>query len=502
MKASTRAIRFIERNLKVPTGPKAGEPIRIVPYMRAGINALCRKDTNIVAMSMARGNAKSCWAGTVAVAELFGQFNDQPRRDVILAASKRDQAEVVWTYCLDLIRSMPDDVQDRIKVRYSPKLEIELDGEHKIRAIAADGAGILGASPSLVVMDERAGWPEPKGTRLENALITALPKREGKCLIISTSAESDQHPFSIWMDQDSEGVFRLEFRAPPGSAPDDAKALAEANPGSRYGVGPSIKSLQRAARRAMQRGGSTLSSFRNLHLNERIADSSLEPIATVDEWSEVETDKLPPREGEVVVGLDSGGSASMSAAAFFWPMTGRLEVRGWFPSRPSLTDRGQKDAVGRRYLEMQREGTLSLIGDATVPIVPWIGEVLAHIEGEKIAAVVLDTFKQSEIGDGLRAANLRARVVLRRFGPFDGGEDLERFRRSVFDRSLRIAPSMLMRSAMSEAVCRRDGQLNPCLDKGRSLGRIDAVAAAVLAVSEGSRMLARPVQTGRAPIWA
>jgi hypothetical protein len=49
---------------------------------------------------------------------------------------------------------------------------------------------------------------------------------------------------------------------------------------------------------------------------------------------------LPPRAGAVVIGVDLGGSASMTAAAFYWPETGRLECLGWFPSKPSLLHRG------------------------------------------------------------------------------------------------------------------------------------------------------------------
>ncbi|RNC94021.1 MAG: terminase [Oricola sp.] len=486
----------------MPTGPKAGEALKLAPYMRKFIKGALAKDVTIGVLSVARGNAKSAMAAAVAVAELFGVIKDQPRREVLLAASKRDQAEVVWTYCLDLIRSMSDDVQARIKVRYSPKLEIELDGDHKIRAIAADGGGILGTSPTLCVMDERAAWPEPKGTTLENALITGALKRSGRSLIVSTSAASDAHAFSRWLDEDIPGVYRQDHRAPAGCQPDDMAAIKAANPGSAHGIGPSLKDLQASARRAMKRGGSTLSAFRLLHLNERVTDLELEPLVTVDDWLRVETDNLPPREGEVVIGLDLGGSASMSAAAFFWPQTGRLESRGWFPSRPGLQDRGRRDGVGGRYQEMQREGTLVTLGDSTVPIAAWIEAVVAHVADQSIAAVAFDTFKQSEISDGLRAANVRARPVLRRFGPFDGGEDAERFRRAVYDKTIRTAPSLLMRSALADAVCRRDGQLNPCLDKSRSLGRIDAVSAAVLAVGEGSRMLGRgPVTAGRLA-WA
>ena len=497
MKPSTAAIKFIE-GLKIPTGRMAGKPMKLAPFQKQFIRGAFDPDTRVAVLSVARGNAKSATTGAIAVAELFGVFDEQPRREILLAAGKRDQAEVVWTYALDLIKAMPDDVQERIKVRYSPKLEIELDGEHKIRAIAADGAGILGTSPTLVICDERASWPEPKGARLETALLTGALKRLGRVLIISTSAATDQHPFSRWLDEDEPTTYRQEHRAPPGCAPDDPAAIKAANPGIAAGIAPPLKELQAAARRAKARGGSDLAAFRLLHLNERINDATNEPLIDLDDWFQVETEELPERRGPLVVGLDLGGSASMSAAAFFWAETGRLEVRGWFPSRPGLLDRGQKDGVGNLYVSMENEGTLRTLGDATVPVTAWIKGVVQVADGYPIEAICYDTFKQSEIQDGIRAAGLTARQVLRRFGPFDGGEDAERFRRAVYDRHVATPETYMMRAALADAVCKRDGQLNPCLDKSRSTGRIDAVSASVLAVGEGSRITGRgPVRRGR-----
>ena len=500
MKPSTKAIEFIE-TLKVPTGKMAGKPIKLAPFQKKFIRGSFADGISVGVLSVARGNGKSALTAGLAAAELFGVFSDQPRREVLLAAAKRDQAEVVWTYALDLIKSMPEEIQADIKVRYSPKLEIEYQGSHKIRAIAADGKGILGTSPTLTIMDERAAWDDPKGETLENALLTGALKRKGKTLIISTSAPNDQHAFSRWLDEDEPTVYRQDHRAKPGSDPDDAKALLAANPGSKHGIAPALKDLQAAARRAMARGGSTLSGFRLLHLNERVSDDSREPLIDLDDWYRVETGTLPQRKGAVVVGLDLGGAASMTAAAFFWPETGRLEVRGWFPSRPGLEARGQKDGVGNLYLQMRDEGTLKTAGDSTVPISEWLADVADHVSGRQIAAVVYDTYKQSEVEDGLRAVDLRARPVLRRFGPFDGGEDVERFRRAVYDGFVQTSQTVLMRTALADAVCRRDNNLNPCLDKGRSLGRIDPVSAAVLAVAEGSRMNGRgPVKEGRL-VW-
>jgi phage terminase large subunit-like protein len=95
-----------------------------------------------------------------------------------------------------------------------------------------------------------------------------------------------------------------------------------------------------------------------------------------------------------------------------------------------------------------------------------------------------------------------APVVWRGQGFRDGAEDVERFRAAVFDGRVRARPSLLLRSAFAEAVTISDPAGNAKLAKGRSKGRIDAAAAAVLAVAEGARQKARPVRQMRAPVWA
>ncbi len=81
------------------------------------------------------------------------------------------------------------------------------------------------------------------------------------------------------------------------------------------------------------------------------------------------------------------------------------------------------------------------------------------------------------------------------------GETCERFRRAAYDGQVISTPSLLLRSAFADAVCLRDPANNLKLAKARSTGRIDAVAASVLAVAEGVRRTARPQNQGRAA-WA
>lgn len=273
--------------------------------------------------------------------------------------------------------------------------------------------------------------------------------------------------------------------------------------GAVEGIGASLEWLQAQARRAIARGGSALSSFRNLNRNERVSTEDRSVLITVDEWlsAEAAADKLPSREGECILGVDLGGSRSMSAAALYWPATGRLEAVGTFPGKPGLADRGAADGVGGRYVEMQERGELTTLGENTVPPGPWLAEVVKIADGAAISCIVGDRFRHAEFVEAMAKAGLRVPFIWRGFGWKDGSEDIERFRRAVFDGQVKALPSLLLRSAFADAVTLIDPAGNHKLAKSRSLGRIDAAAATLLAVAEGARRVARPSRPSRGAAW-
>ncbi len=192
----------------------------------------------------------------------------------------------------------------------------------------------------------------------------------------------------------------------------------------------------------------------------------------------------------------------MSAAAFYWPDTGRLEALGSFPASPSLADRGAADGVSGRYVEMQDRGELSVMGDATVPPGPWLAEIVRKLDGITPACIVGDRFRHAEFTEAMEKAGLaRVPFIWRGFGWKDGSEDIERFRRALFDGEVKCTASLLLRSAFSDAIVLLDPANNAKLAQGRSLGRIDAAAASVLAVAQGQRMKAAPIRKARLA-WA
>ncbi|MEM6550406.1 MAG: terminase large subunit [Pseudomonadota bacterium] len=501
---ATEAIRFVQ-TLRIPEGPKAGDAVKLAGFQCRFVKGALKRGVQIGVLSVGRGNGKTALSAGLALAELLGVIGSQPRRDVLLAARTRDQARIAWNFVAGFAQSLPDETQARLRFRRSPRLEIEYeadDGPHLLRAISADGKNVLGTAPTLALMDERGHWPADRGDALEDGIVSGLGKRGGRALIISTSASDDAHAFSRWIDSPPPGTFVSEYRPEPGLPADDLESLLLANPGAKSGIGSPPKWLQAQAERAIAQGGHALTSFRLYNRNERISGEVRDVLLTVDEWLAAEADTPPPRSGPVVVGIDLGGSASMTAAALYWSGTGRLEVHGWFPRNPSLLDRGQTDGVARRYVEMADRGELSTLGDKTVPVSAWLAETMRRVQGETIAAVVADRYKQAELSEAMQAAGVLAPVVWRGMGFRDGGEDVERFRRAVFDGDVRCAPSLLMRSALADAVCLRDPAGNAKLAKARSKGRIDAASAAVLAVAEGARMRARPSAKAPRMVWA
>ena len=505
-KDAAAALRFLP-TLIVPEGRKAGKKLKVAKFQRDFVKGAFAKGIQVGVLSIGRGNAKTALSAGLALGHLVGEIFCQPKREIIFAARNRDQAKTAFGFLVGFIEGLPDEELDQFTIRRGSKLEVETDrnGGGLARVIAADGKSILGGAPTLAILDERAAWEREKGDALENAILSGLGKRDGRALIISTSAPDDANTFSRWIDEPPPGTFVQEHRPEPGLPPDDLDSLLIANPGAKQGIGSTPEWLQAQARRAIARGGSALSSFRNLNRNERVSSDDRSVLVTVDEWlaAEVSPDQLPDRAGAVILGVDLGGSRSMSAASLFWADSGRLECVGAFPCNPGLDDRGHADGVGGRYLEMAERGELVTMGDTTVPVDRFLADVVELLDGQAPAAIVGDRFRHAEFLEALAGAGLsRVPFIWRGFGWKDGSEDCERFRRALFEHKVKTVPSLLLRSAFSDAITLVDPAGNHKLAKARSLGRIDAAAATVLAVAEGARRQARPATKARAPTWA
>ena len=88
------------------------------------------------------------------------------------------------------------------------------------------------------------------------------------------------------------------------------------------------------------------SSFRAYDLNQP-QDPAGQLLIEAADWRACEVEELPAADGPMVLGVDLSSGYAMSAAAAYWPETGRLQGICAFPSEPGLRERGTFDGVGR-----------------------------------------------------------------------------------------------------------------------------------------------------------
>ena len=329
------------------------------------------------------------------------------------------------------------------------------------------------------VLDELGLFAE-RDRELVNSIRTSTSSKDGRILSMSVVGSS---PFVKELLQrheqgDKSLALFLHQPADPDCDLADEKAWHEANPGLKE----NIKSLDymRTESARVKITVSDQSSFRALDLNLP-GEPSREMLCGVDDWRACESEDLPPRNGSCVLGFDLGGSLSMSAVVALWS-NGRLETWSAFPAVPDLKTRGQADGVGCLYEEMKERGELSVYAGRVVPVSEFLKDCGARLKGQRVLQCGADRYRKNEAIQALDSAALNWPVTWRGTGASataDGSFDVRAFQDLVYQGTIKTAPSLVMRSAITESeVTRKDG--NPKLNKSRHHSRIDILQAAVI----------------------
>lgn len=485
---------FLE-TLTVPLGSHAGETLTLLPWEREFLAGAFAPDVAEAGLTLGRGNGKTALCAGLATASLVGPLA-VPRGECVLVASSFTQGKIAFQFVRDYMAPWTDAEPERWRIldsEASARIEDRESGA-VVRCIGSDSRrahGIAGAR--LVLADEPAQWEPAKSERMYAALSTSAGKVEGFRLVaLGTRPASGLGWFARLLDG-GPGVFRQVHAAAPDADPFAPETWETANPSL-----PHFPALREALEREAEKAkldGAELQTFRALRLNMGVADTETRMLLEPGSWERVEAAELRPARGPMVLGVDLGGASAMTAAAAHWPRTGRLEAAAWFPAVPSLAERGRRDGVGGLYGEIAERGELLTTPGRTVPIAAalrWARETWGLP-----ALVVADRYKEAEMRQALDDADYTgADVVFRGQGYRDGSEDVRAFRRAVLDGKVAAPVSLLMRSALSEAVTAVDTSGNEKLAKAgeggrRTRARDDVAAAMILAVAEGSRRPAR-----------
>lgn len=354
-----RVIAFIE-GLKITSGMHAGRPMHLRDWQKTIIRAVYdatgadgRRTVRQVLLTMARKNGKTQLAAALALAHLVGPEAEQ-RGQVFSAASDRNQAGIVFRE-LEAFILADTDLSARCNVqRFAKRIEDDTTGS-VYEALSSDARKAHGLSPSFVVCDELAQWPDRE---LFDNLVTGTGARAEPLVVVISTKSAD--PNSVMSELvaygrdvaagiiDDPSFLPVIFEV--GDDCDDIDQLCTdeslwrlANPA--LGDFRSLDEMRQMAAKALriptQRG-----PFRNLYLNQSV-DPTAEHLFSPDDWKAcagpVDPEALRGR--PCWGGLDLSSTRDLTALVLYFPDDGGAVLPFFFTPGDSLTDRAKADRV-------------------------------------------------------------------------------------------------------------------------------------------------------------
>ncbi|MYK69066.1 MAG: hypothetical protein F4020_05830 [Gammaproteobacteria bacterium] len=477
--------------LTVSQGRLAGERVTVFPWERRFVRGAFRPGVTSAALSVARANGKTTLTAGVAAATLDGPLAVS-RGETVIVASSFEQARIAFEHVLAFMgRKLRN--RSRWKVwdtAQQARIE-DRDTGARVRCIGSDPRRAHGLAPVLVLADEPAQWPTSTGDKMVAALRTAAGKQpHSRFVALGTRPAGAEHWFAKMLAGGAD--YAQCHAARSGDPPFWKRTWQKANPSLRYL--PDLEAAIRAEAIQAKRDPSLLAAFEALRLNLGTDDTEVAVLLDARLWAEIEGEG--EMTGPCVWGVDLGTSAAQSAVAAYWPETGALACLAAFPRQPSLDERGRFDGVSGLYRECARREELLTLGQRATDVPALLAVALDRFG--RPSRVVADRWREAELRDALDKAGIPgAAFEARGMGYADGGADVRAFRRACAEGRVTPAPSLLLRSALSEARTVSDPAGNAKLAKGsqggrRRRARDDAAAAAILAVSAGVRQPAKP----------
>ena len=461
-----------------------GSHLDLIPWEKRFLRKVERTAGDL-ALTVARGNGKSALCAAIATAVLDGPLRSS-RAEVLLVASSFSQALVMFRDVLAFLPANAGSDRETWRIRDSTQVA---DIEHRpsgarLRALGSNPAQMHGLRPKLVLADEPAQWGASQAEACLAALRTGLGKHPGSRLIALGTRPADSGHWFARMLEAPDGTV---YAARPGDPIGWKRTWRRANPS--LAAFPHLEERIRLEAAQAKRDPVALASFRALRLNLGESDTLENMLLEAGRWRAASG--IAYAAGPYVLGIDMGQTQAMSAAAGYWPETGKLDALAVFGSEPDLRSRGLSDGVGRLYLDCEARGELLTCPGRVSDVKALLGE--AWDRWGAPAAIVADRWREGDLRDALAKLRFpRAALVIRGQGFKDGGADVRDFRAAFLGGEVTPGDNLLLAAAMSEARVVGDPAGNWKLSKkaqgGRRMAaRDDAAAAAILAVSVGFR---------------
>lgn len=471
-------------SLVVPTGLRTGKRFVLADFQSDWLRGAMSPGIVEAFLSLPRKNGKSSLIAAVLLAYLVGPLNTPNFHAAVISLQGSLSKELREN--VELLAESSGLI-DQLDFRKTPEPgHVTGHNGAKVTFFPAGPATGNAIAADLVIVDE-AGLMQEKLRDMWEATLQSISSRNGRLWAISIRADGPMFSELI-QRQNESGVYGVEYAAAEDADIVDESVWRQANPGIDAGI-KSLEYMRHMSNRAATNPAyepQFLAKDLNLPLNP-----SRHMITTVAAYKACLVDTLPPTDGPVFVGIDLGSNTSMSGAAYYWPVTGRLEVFGAWPSDPDLIKRGKKDSKGMLYLQMHQRGELSLYPGPILPVNDFVRELKARLKDCRslVKCAGADRHRWRELTIAFNLANIRWPIEWRysTTASIDNSEDVRRFQAAILGQTLKTTRNLVLESAIKQSSVVFDTQGHPKLEKSNSLCRIDALSAAVIAVGLGDR---------------
>jgi len=348
------AIEFFS-HLRHSKGPKAGMPFILEPWQSFIVGSLFgwrtskggpRRFRNAY-VEVPRKNGKSTMSAGLAI--LLAFFDDEAGAEVYIAATKREQARIVFEEAQRMVRVSPS-LKKRI-TSFVGNLHVVATAQ-KLQPLGADADSMDGLNIHAAIVDELHAH---KTRAIVDVLETATSARTQPLIFYITTAGYDRHSV-CWerhayaerlLDGTLEDDATFGFISAADEKDDWRKPATWRKANPNLGVSVSHEDLERKVRRAVEIPAEQ-NAFRRLHLNQWTEQETRWLDVAV--WNEcagpvgwLELRELMRGE-ECFLGMDLASSLDLAGVTAWFPKHNVVLPWAWIPEA-GMRQRIERDRV-------------------------------------------------------------------------------------------------------------------------------------------------------------
>lgn len=481
MTSGREAIEWIEETIVVPSGPLVGQPMRLFDFQKQILLGIFDSGTATrrALISFARQNGKTLLASCLTLLHLCGP---RYQRNGLLVSTglSREQASLLFDYCAKIVRASPMlaavvQVVDHLKQLRCAELGT------LYRALSSDAPSQYGMSPFFAVHDE-LGQIDDESHELYDAVESGMISQLAPLsVVISTQAADDRALLSQLLDRAVEDSATRAFLwvAAPEMDPFSDEALRAANPAFDHFVNQAELRAQAASAKRMP---SLEPAYRNLHLNQRIDQTTFFCAPAV--WEENGAAPGPLDGSAIVIGLDIGMTRDLNAIVTLAD-DGSVHTFCFLPEA-GLAEKSREDSA--RYVELARDGyLLTTPGDAVS--LEHVAIFLRKLFGRcTVRAVAYDPalfkFLRPWLEKaGFTEAEIETTFVAHRQGFYSMHGAVRELETRLLERKLKHGNHPVLKMCAINARVAIDSSGSRKFVKKASRGRMDAIVALAMACS-------------------